>query len=1126
MSTSASTSPAASRLFVSSALERDESGVEEKLDQGLALLQALTQNVSDNEAIEGLTQHVCRSQPSHEEVSLGLLAVMLTEPSLASRFYRDLTLVSRDGMQTFITQLIQVAIERYAKLSEVARNQLLWLTRELIKHLVPGTDAVVLNLLRQVQGGDVSPRNVWLAEALLNLLCENSIWLEKFPILLATSVYTYLRLIVDHFSPQFVQLRQREIDFCAKTLREKFQECSMIGRDLVRVLQNVARIPEFEALWRDFLERPSTLSPSLTGGVAQLLATRTPRRFLQSRVTPDMERKLYFMTHQVKLGQQRRYQDWFHKQYLSTPESQSLRCDLIRYICCFIHPSNEILCSDILPRWAVIGWLLMTCLSNVEASNCKMALFYDWLVFDAEKDNIMNIEPAILVMFHSIRPHPQITATLWDFLIRIMREFSKPLADRIRQGIHTSLRVILEKRVLSSLAPLFDYPRLDNELKNCIRENFSEFYTADMKKQPIVVDDGQGVGAGLAVQPAPIHPVVVDGSPVIINCERTSEMANVVFRPIKVPEVRSAGGTTATPQDAIAKLKQEVKLASQIGAAKLVDEKKPAMGTTTAGGLATTAAGAGLAPGATPVIIQIGNSVDNSPSPPAIDEYLEGLPEPFKTHMNQLQKERDTERQCAVIERLMQDLIECDNFDRPLAKQLGACFSHVLNDEFTRNVLPDTLTNETLENAIGTPLFVLLRSFCQTSAQHESRRAQLQILVEMSLYQPRLSVLLLFYQRVKRVHLTNHDPTADQPSRGFDSTGSPYEELVVAKNAKHSLEDALRDDLALCEQAGHVRLLCFLVPEVYTQFASAALGHSDLLHLVLSVIDSTQLQQLCCQCLQGELTMLTQDNFLPLAKASLRWETFEQMAFWSLLQAHRFQAEWLLPLLPLLNFEGHQEACNNAMLILAAQKPTQELVQVLLARDIQDKDILVLSLLKHWAILCADVLAEVLATMVVPQKGNKRRRQTKSQAAQSIQQALLHLDQLRQNCGENTDFFATEPLHSALQHAQVAANENQRAKFAQLFALAADDDSEEEYTPVREKSKARSSNRGKRGGAGSVSGSPQKRSTGASGGGGAGKKDRGDDEGSDTEYDSSTEEETSKPKPPRKRRKQLVSDSD
>jgi hypothetical protein len=31
------------------------------------------------------------------------------------------------------------------------------------------------------------------------------------------------------------------------------------------------------------------------------------------------------------------------------------------------------------------GWLLTTCTNPVAASNAKLALFYDWLFFDAEK---------------------------------------------------------------------------------------------------------------------------------------------------------------------------------------------------------------------------------------------------------------------------------------------------------------------------------------------------------------------------------------------------------------------------------------------------------------------------------------------------------------------------------------------------------------------------------------------------------------------------------------------------------------------------------------------------------------------------------------------------------------------
>ena len=52
-------------------------------------------------------------------------------------------------------------------------------------------------------------------------VCIFRIWLEKFPHLMATAVYTYLRVIVDHGNKQLSALRQREVDFCVSTLREK-----------------------------------------------------------------------------------------------------------------------------------------------------------------------------------------------------------------------------------------------------------------------------------------------------------------------------------------------------------------------------------------------------------------------------------------------------------------------------------------------------------------------------------------------------------------------------------------------------------------------------------------------------------------------------------------------------------------------------------------------------------------------------------------------------------------------------------------------------------------------------------------------------------------------------------------
>jgi integrator complex subunit 3 len=95
-------------------------------------------------------------------------------------------------------------------------------------------------------------------------------WLDKNSFLVASVVYTYLRLIDDHggnHTQALAPLRQKEVTFTVALLREKFNDCLVIGRDLVRLLQNVARIPEFEALWKDIYNNPKVLGPNFTGNL-------------------------------------------------------------------------------------------------------------------------------------------------------------------------------------------------------------------------------------------------------------------------------------------------------------------------------------------------------------------------------------------------------------------------------------------------------------------------------------------------------------------------------------------------------------------------------------------------------------------------------------------------------------------------------------------------------------------------------------------------------------------------------------------------------------------------------------------------------------------------------------------
>ena len=161
------------------------------------------------------------------------------------------------------------------------------------------------------------------------------------------------------------------------------------------------RLPIIADLWQELLLWPHNFIPSL-------LSSPTPRHFLSLRVSPEMERKLLFLTQQVQFGKQDKYEAWFQQHHLATPESQGLRPDLVRYIIGAIHPSNEVLRSGTTPRWALVGSFLYSSTGQVVSAFTKLAIFYDWISFNPEKDNVMSLEPAALLMQNSVRSHPQV----------------------------------------------------------------------------------------------------------------------------------------------------------------------------------------------------------------------------------------------------------------------------------------------------------------------------------------------------------------------------------------------------------------------------------------------------------------------------------------------------------------------------------------------------------------------------------------------------------------------------------------------------------------------------------------------------------------------------------------------
>ncbi|CAK8680429.1 unnamed protein product [Clavelina lepadiformis] len=916
------------KLFNLSPLEvKDE--FEEKLDRYYWSVTELLENItSEREINDVLTKKVSLGNNEHEEVCIGLLCKILSDRPTAPKSFQNLMMVNRDSLNCILCHINMIILDRFRKLTDATRMQLLWIVHELVKASANGSEGLCMSLMKQIVGGDTSPRNVRFMEGVLDILIANQTWLEKSVHLLQTTVYTYLRLLQDHYHSSFASLRQKEVTLLVRLMREKWMECCGIGRDLVRLLSAVARVPEMEKLWSDIIHRPQVLSPSFTG-LLSLLQSRTSRKFLTCRITPDMENKVSFLLHKVRFGHHKRYQEWFQRQYLATPDSQTLRSDLIRFICGCIHPSNEILASDVIPRWAVIGWLLSTCTSRVATSYSNLALFWDWLFYSREKNSIMDIEPGILVMYQSIRSHPAITTSLLDFLCRTMVEFHPPIIAQIKQGVHLAFRTILEKRVVQSLSPILDNPKLDQELTGLIRTNLQEFCA------PALSDGKTPISPALPPEPSLEQPPlpgkqgseIMEEEPMIID-DDDSDNEN--------SDKKQSQSDADVSQESSAMFSDDDDEQSKKPKAQLNTWRE-----------------------------------SSSAEPRDISADLERLDDTLRDLISQLQDTdiSDLDERCERMQDIVDHVLSMDEFDKDVSVPLSSCLTELLTSHFQQQILKPgsiDLNDEYLENCIEKPLYVIFRNLCQNKKDEDSFSVLLSLLSEMYSVQSKLGYHLLFYLAVKKQTVSEDNLHVYESFAQTTQLGDMYNCLMM--------------DMKSCQE-DDINVLVFLVPHVYKDFAEHCIGNGELLNIIVAVLDPQQLEGLLCLIMSGELIMMKKESLLRILNDSLKWESFEQYCVWQLLAVHDISPEIALPLVQKLDSKQHAEALSMLLLAFRHTKPTQEMVKHVISRQCSDIDRFATSLLRHWAIEHMKELSDHLTALLAntkprntpPRKGLRQR---------------------------------------------------------------------------------------------------------------------------------------------------------
>ncbi|XP_018646775.1 hypothetical protein Smp_169520 [Schistosoma mansoni] len=415
------------------------------------------------------------SDEDQRALQAGLLYLALTEPDPRHSFCTDIVLTSRDNLTYVLSEMTRLVAETWPKMTQSVRCNLLSLLGEFISTKTASVEVLMLHVYRRMTTGDISPQNLWLIDSMVDLLEKNKDWLaslERQPFLLPLTVYTLLRLIPDHhLSPQqaplvtsnpsvhLSKLRQKELALVEELVRKNFDRCAQIGRDFIRLLHGVARLEPMKRLWDDILQNISSLSSHFSS-LTEILEITTPQCFTQTLIPHEMEQWVRWMmknVHCVPRVPVHRYQDFFQRKFFSTPESQSLRVCLLRYVVTYFYPDNEMLASTLIPRWNVVSWILSQSTCPVATVNAKLALFYDWLFFKPN-DCIMNLEPALLAIMNHLNPRSQLIAfSLVDFLIKIVGTYYPPMTERIVMGVRSGLEEMIRLGVVKSIAPLFEF---------------------------------------------------------------------------------------------------------------------------------------------------------------------------------------------------------------------------------------------------------------------------------------------------------------------------------------------------------------------------------------------------------------------------------------------------------------------------------------------------------------------------------------------------------------------------------------------------------------------------------------------------------------------------------------------